>query len=98
MYLFSYGSLQEEAVQLNLYNRVLAGKKDYLEAFAFSNQKIASLYPIIFKTDNLTDRIVGMVFEISEEELLITDEYEGDSYRKVQVKLKSGIIAWCYVM
>jgi len=97
-FLFSYGSLQNAEIQLTLYNRKLVGIEDRLLGYTFSDQKIEARYPIIYKTQNLKDSITGVVYEISEEELLLTDAYEGSSYQRVQVQLASGIIAWCYVM
>tara|TARA_R110002051_G_scaffold138637_2_gene211421 strand:+ start:2025 stop:2339 length:315 start_codon:yes stop_codon:yes gene_type:complete len=97
-YLFSYGSLQKTKVQLALYNRKLVGFEDILLGYKLSKQKIESKYPIIYKTEDFNTKISGMVYEVSNQELLKTDDYEGDFYKRIQIKLESGIIAWCYVM
>lgn len=97
-YLFSYGSLQDHEVQLALYHRKLIGFEAIVFGYKFSKEKIESRYPIIYKTHDLKDRIRGTVYEISKNELLITDDYEGNSYQRVQIQLESGSTAWCYVM
>jgi len=96
--LFSYGSLQQQEVQLSLYKRVLKGNKDQLKGFKLTEELLYDQYPIIIETKDNTDLISGFVFEITLEELKFTDDYEGEHYRRIQVKLESGREAWCYVM
>ena len=96
--LFSYGSLQQQEVQLSLYKRVLKGSEDQLKGFKLTEELLYDQYPIIIETKDNTDLISGFVFEITLEELKFTDEYEGEHYRRIQVKLESGREAWCYVM
>ncbi len=96
--LFSYGSLQQQEVQLSLYKRVLKGNEDQLKGFKLTEELLYDQYPIIIETNDNTDLISGFVFEITLEELKFTDEYEGEHYRRIQVKLESGREAWCYVM
>ncbi|WP_225316911.1 gamma-glutamylcyclotransferase [Legionella longbeachae] len=38
-----------------------------------------------------------MVFDVSKEELERADEYEVEDYKRIQVKLASGLSAWVYV-
>ena len=96
--LFSYGSLQQQEVQLSLYKRVLKGDEDQLKGFKLTEELLYDQYPIIIETKDNTDLISGFVFEITLEELKFTDDYEGEHYRRIQVKLESGREAWCYVM
>lgn len=105
--LFSYGTLQYEAVQLANFNRKLEGRPDNLPGFKLSMIKITdpsviatsgeAFHPIITYTGNPTDRVNGMVFEISAEELKRADSYEVSDYKRIEVKLISGISAWVYV-
>ena len=44
-----------------------------------------------------TDRVAGMVFEISDEELANADKYEVADYKRVAAPLASGRTAWVYV-
>ena len=96
--LFSYGSLQQQEVQLSLYKRVLKGDEDQLKGFKLTEELLYDQYPIIIETKDNIDLISGYVFEITLEELKFTDDYEGEHYRRTQVKLESGREAWCYVM
>lgn len=96
--LFSYGSLQQQEVQLSLYKRVLTGNEDQLLGFKLTEELLYDQYPIIIETKDNTDVISGIVFEITLEELKFTDDYEGEQYRRIKVKLESGREAWCYVM
>lgn len=96
-FLFSYGTLQEEQVQLALYNRKLIGFAAVLKGYQLASKKIAGKYPILIKTENAADAIEGMVFEISNKELLKTDSYEGIHYTRVKEILPSGVKAWCYI-
>src|SRR5215216_1314151 len=104
--LFSYGTLQKDKVQLELFGRVLKGSKDTLKGYRPSSieikdgsflskgeqkhQRIATM------SNDKNDRIEGTVFEISEEELLLADKYEPNDYKRVKVELESGKKAWIY--
>lgn len=105
--LFSYGTLQYETVQLANFGRRLVGSKDQLPGFELSMLKITdpdmiatsgeTFHPIIRYTGNLTSCVEGVVFDISEEELRRADDYEVSEYKRIKVKLSSGISAWVYV-
>ena len=53
--------------------------------------------PIVVASDNPADEISGKVFEITQAELAAADAYEVSDYKRVLVRLKSGIDAWVYV-
>jgi gamma-glutamylcyclotransferase (GGCT)/AIG2-like uncharacterized protein YtfP len=53
-------------------------------------------YVVAVPSENLEDIIHGVVFEVSSQEMLKVDQFESNSYKRVQVKLKSGRIAWVY--
>lgn len=105
--LFSYGTLCYETVQLNNFGRRLYGVEDCLLGFGLSKIKIkeASViatsgedeHPIISFTGRPTDSVGGLVFDVSKEELERADEYEVKDYKRIQVKLASGVLAWVYV-
>lgn len=105
--LFSYGTLQYEAVQLANFDRKLTGSYDKLPGFELSMLEITdpdvittsgeAFHPIISYTGNAMNCVDGMVFNISEEELLRADSYEVSDYKRIKVKLSSGISAWVYV-
>ena len=105
--LFSYGTLQEEKVQLENYNRILEGSDDILINHCLKNIEIKdesvirksnkNIHPIIYYTGNEKDEIRGKVFKITPDELIKTDNYEVSDYHRVEVTLKSGIKSWVYV-
>lgn len=96
-YIFTYGTLQEQRIQHALFGRTLKGVKDELKGYLLSSEKAYGQYPIIQPSLNKTDTILGMVYELSEHELLQTDNYEGASYTRKKLRLRSGKMAWVYV-
>ncbi|WP_149274483.1 gamma-glutamylcyclotransferase family protein [Pareuzebyella sediminis] len=97
VYLFSYGSLQEATIQLELFDRELRGWPDVVSGFVLSKEKAYGAYPILNETKNPAHRISGTVFELSEQELIQADVYEGEAYKRKLIELESGKRAWLYI-
>lgn len=107
-YLFSYGTLQLENVQLKLFNRILHGEIDVLLGYktntiSISDKKVQklsgeSIHKIISYTGNEADRVEGTVYSITFDELMHSDKYEVIDYKRIQVKLNSGKVVWVYVL
>lgn len=105
--LFSYGTLQQEEVQLSTFGRILTGAPDSLVGFLIAEVRIKDqevvatsgkeFHPIVIKTGEFNNRVPGTVFEITEEELMHSDAYEVDAYKRVETVLASGKNAWVYV-
>ena len=105
--LFSYGTLQLPDVQQATFGRLLSGAADALVGFAQEMVEITDpnvlaksgqrFHPIVKQTFNPTDRVAGVVFEITSAELAASDEYEVDDYVRVEAQLASGLKAWVYV-
>ncbi len=105
--LFSYGTLQKEKVQLDSFGRLLHGEKDTLPGYRIEMLRITdeavlassqqAYHPIAISSEDPYDSLQGMVFEITEEELLAADRYEVSDYTRVAVTLASGKEAWVYV-
>jgi gamma-glutamylcyclotransferase (GGCT)/AIG2-like uncharacterized protein YtfP len=105
--IFSYGTLQFENVQIANFGRKLSGFKDVLSKFELANVEIKdpdvvatsgeNIHPIITYTGNPEQQVVGTVYEISLEELMQADSYEGSDYKRIKVQLDSGVFAWVYV-
>lgn len=105
--LFSYGTLQQEDVQLSTFGRRLLGGADELPGYEPSQVRIRD--PQEAARSGLThhanvtvgapdSRVRGMVFEVTEEELAAADRYEEPAlYGRVSVRLASGRTAWVYV-
>ena len=105
-YLFSYGTLQRDEVQIRLFGRFLTGKRDILRGYKTTTIEIADAsflskgeqrqqQTLIISNDN-AEALAGTVFELSKEELLQADKYEPAGYERHIVKLQSGIQAWVY--
>jgi len=106
--LFSYGTLQQENVQLFTFGRRLQGQRDELLGFELSLTRIEDqqVAAAIGKTHhaNVTfngrndSRVSGAVFEITDAELAAADQYERlAAYKQVTAKLASGKEVWVYV-
>ncbi|HKR77011.1 MAG TPA: gamma-glutamylcyclotransferase family protein [Rhodanobacter sp.] len=106
-HLFSYGTLQDAAVQLATFGRRLDGLPDALPGYRLEQLAIrdarvvatsgAAHHPIAMRSDDATDRVHGTVFRLTPQELAQADAYEVDDYRRVAVTLASGLQAWMYV-
>lgn len=105
--LFSYGTLQDPAVQRATFGRLLDGGRDALVGFALGQVPIAdpgqraasgrTHYDDVRPTGRAEDRVAGMAFEVTEAELLQADDYERDAdYVREEVTLESGRRAWVY--
>ena len=104
--LFSYGTLQQDAVQISLFGRLLHGQPDDLVGFAQSLLTIKdprfvaedgdAEYSIVTFNGKSDSRVKGTVFEISDSELAKADEYEPSEYRRFSTTLASGKQAWVY--
>jgi glutathione synthase/RimK-type ligase-like ATP-grasp enzyme/gamma-glutamylcyclotransferase (GGCT)/AIG2-like uncharacterized protein YtfP len=105
--LFSYGTLQTDAVQLATFGRLLVGQPDRLHGYRREMVRIddpqvvatsgATHHPIVHYTGKAEDALSGSVFRINLRELARADAYEVDDYRRVAVTLASGIEAWVFV-
>jgi gamma-glutamylcyclotransferase (GGCT)/AIG2-like uncharacterized protein YtfP len=105
--LFSYGTLQYEAVQLSTFGRKLNGAQDVLTGYHLSHLEIndhnvvetsgTSTHPILIYTGKEIDKVTGIVFDVSQQELQQADQYEVDEYKRVCVQLDSKTHAWVYV-
>jgi gamma-glutamylcyclotransferase (GGCT)/AIG2-like uncharacterized protein YtfP len=105
-YLFSYGTLQEDEVQLELFGRRLAGSKDVLKGYKTApieirdelfDIQVGQQYLIAVPSTDENDTVDGTALEVSEAEILRADRYEPKEYRRVSVRLESGKRAWVYV-
>jgi hypothetical protein len=106
--LFSYGTLQQENVQLSTFGRPLQGQRDELLGFEHSLVRIVD--PQVVATSGKThhanvtfngrndSRVSGTVFDITDAELAAADQYEQPAaYKRVTAMLASGKQAWVYV-
>jgi hypothetical protein len=104
--LFSYGTLRDSAVQMANFGRLLSGRADSLPGYtllpiAIDDPRVVALsgkaMHTIAKRTEADDEVIGMVFQVTAEELAAADRYEVAEYTRVLVTLKSGLNAWVYV-
>lgn len=105
--LFSYGTLQDEAVQLSTFGRRAEGHRDSLVGYRLTeipidNPKHAingqTHYRNIQFTGSDTDVVEGICLSVNAEEFQQVDNYERDAnYERLVVQLRSGVSAWVYL-
>ena len=92
---FSYGTLQQTTIQLDLYGTTLEGITDQLKDYELLNNVVYGKYPVVRKA--LNQVVKGTVFNLTTQQLQITDQYEGEAYKRIMLQLNSGIKAWVYI-
>ena len=105
--LFSYGTLQQQTVQLDTFGRELIGEADTLAGFTIGEVEITDaavlkssgqrFHPILRYSGNLSDRVSGTIFLVTHDELKQADSYEVEDYKRVLLTFVSGKQAWCYI-
>lgn len=105
--LFSYGTLQLDAVQMATFGRRLEGQADAMPGYRAEWLEIRDaevlkmsgerFHPVVCASDDEGDRVAGTVFAITAAELEQADAYEVADYRRTEVVLASGLTAWVYV-
>jgi hypothetical protein len=106
-FLFSYGTLQLEAVQMATFGRQLAGTRDALEGFelvllTIEDQTVVAISGTAYHTmatftGRASDVVSGTVFTVTPDEVQNADKYEVAAVKGVAVVLQSGVRAWAYV-
>ena len=105
--LFSYGTLQQEDVQLATLGRRLEGHRDEIVGFEPSQVRIEdpaiaarlgkTHHNNVTATGNTSSRVAGTVFEVTDEEIARIDGYERVfSYVRLTAPLASGRACWLY--
>ena len=105
--LFSYGTLQLEAVQIATFGRRLSGVSDVLRRFELALLKIEDQTVVAISgkahhtmakfTGRASDVIPGTVFAVTPDEIQNADKYEVAAVKRVAVVVQSGVRAWAYV-
>ena len=104
-YLFSYGTLRDPAVQRDTFGEEVEGEPDALPGHRLEQVEITDpdvlalscerFHPVAVPGAN-SDRVEGLVFELTDAQLARADAYEVDDYERVSVTLESGRTAWIY--
>jgi GNAT superfamily N-acetyltransferase len=104
--LFSYGTLQDPAVQQALFGRRVDTAVDRLRGFTLESVVItdpavieasgSDRHPMLRRGDR-TDEVAGSALMLKPAELAIADRYEAENYVRTLVTLTSGRSAYVYV-
>lgn len=97
--IFSYGTLQEDSVQVATFGRALIGTKDKLTGYILAPSTKSRLQQACLKyTGEASDIVEGTLFELSSTELCKADDYSVvDDCIRVKENVISGKRAWVYV-
>ena len=106
-YLFSYGTLQSEKVQLATFGRKPEGTPDALIGYRlvmitirdedFVNKSGTAEHRNLHYTGNASDQVQGTTFTLTQSELQQADLYEPQGYQRVRVQFRSGKQGWIYI-
>ena len=103
--LFSYGTLQDAAVQTAVFGRRLSGSADELVGFERAVVSVRDPdfaassgreHAIVRSIGRDAARVPGTAFEVTDSELTAADRYEPAGYVRVEATLASGRRAWVY--
>ena len=106
--LFSYGTLQQDDVQLSIFGRLLQGSKDQLPGFEPSlvpiedQQVVAATgrthHANVTFNGRKNSRVSGIVFDVTDADLDAADRAEqAFNYTRISVTLGSGKRSWVYL-
>lgn len=88
--LFVYGTLRKEGTANHfLLNSTLLDSAVVLNGYSLYS---FGPYPFAIRTDNDKDFIVGDIYEVEEDTLLILDDYEGEMYKREIEKINGFYI------
>jgi hypothetical protein len=105
-WLFSYGTLQQADVQIELFGRRLEGEADGLTGFTVGTLQITDeavvalsgeAVHLVLRRGGADERIAGVALAVTDAELIAADAYEAEDYRRITVTLESGREAFVYV-
>ncbi len=106
-HLFSYGTLQLEAVQRTIFGRVVDGVPDRLDGYKTTWRRVRdpevvrssgkSFYPKLSPSGTGGEPVAGTVLALTRKELELADAYEVAGHRLVRVVLNSGAQAWVFI-
>ena len=107
LYIFSYGTLQDPAVQEAVFGRRLPSLPDELPGFVLDRVRIidpdviaksgSDEHPILRRSSAAGASVMGSALAVALEDVAKADAYEVADYRRIAVSLASGRNAYVYV-
>jgi gamma-glutamylcyclotransferase (GGCT)/AIG2-like uncharacterized protein YtfP len=100
--IFSYGTLRSKEIQMKVFNKILTGTPDQIIGYKIKDLQIEEEfgmedYFVATPSENPSDTIDGIVFNVTSADLTKADLFESNAYKRTQITLKSGITAWIYL-
>lgn len=105
--LFFYDRFKSPGLQLQHYGRKLSGTQDTLSGYALNNSMIngfsmtengeSTMSCMAIKSKESGDKITGMVYEVTGEELVRTDQLSDPNSKRVLATTDSGVEVWVYI-
>jgi gamma-glutamylcyclotransferase (GGCT)/AIG2-like uncharacterized protein YtfP len=105
-WLFSYGTLRKREVQVEVFGRELESFDDAIPGFKIDRLRIADdavvalsgsdSHPIL-RRGGSDEQVHGVVFVVSDDDLIKADSYEVSEYVRIVVTLSSGRRSFVYV-
>ena len=95
-YLFSYGTLQNSDVQIELFGCEVNFAMDVMTGYEVRTITLGNGTHKL-AVEHAGGQISGILLELTAEQIAICDEYEPEEYERVSVGLLSGKTAWAYV-
>ena len=105
--LFAYGALASPEVQLDTFGRLIAFEADVLTGHTLdyadtedprdANPGGTTILPILRRTGNARDKVIGKLLLVTADEVDAADEFQMPLYRRTSVTLASGRTAWVYI-
>jgi gamma-glutamylcyclotransferase (GGCT)/AIG2-like uncharacterized protein YtfP len=95
--LFSYGTIQDKTVQMELFGRELAFTEDSLSGYEVINdlEIQGKVYPRLGKAKQ--GLVYGRVYRLTKEQIRTVDEYETSAYCRISVKSDKGLSVQVYL-
>ena len=90
-YLFTYGTLKDEVVQLRVFGRKPKSKEAKLKGYRIALEKV------IEPSDQVDGFVAGLLLRVSNLELFNADVYETQAYKRIMVSVNPRTKAWVYI-
>jgi hypothetical protein len=106
-FIFSYGTLQEEPVQIATFGRTVDGSPDQLFGYERVSLTLTdpdlvaatgrALHTNLARSSSRDSAVAGTCLNVTDSELELCDRYERlAAYRRQLLALESGKLAWVY--
>lgn len=93
--LFAYGTLREEKIRFAITGKKSFTLTDRIVGFELSEVREGEIsYPALVPGENT---IEGLVFEVTDEDLVHLDAYEGPEYKRLRLVSQTGLLVWVYL-